>query len=189
MNTPAHLILGLALFSRKDAPKVTAASAAGALLPDISLYVMAGVSLAVLQIPANVVFGQLYYSNSWQTVFAIDNSFLLWGLFLCFALWWNARAGIAFAGAGLVHLALDFPLHHDDGRPHFWPASNWVFESPVSYWDSLHHAAWIAPLEGLMVLGCAIVLFRRFARWPMRALALFLVGLELMVIRSWLMFF
>ena len=189
MNTPAHLILGLAVFSRKDAPRVTGAAAFGALLPDLSLYAMAGVSLAILQIPPHVVFGQLYFSDAWQTVFAIDNSFLLWGLILTFALWWKARAGIAFAGAGLLHLALDFPLHHDDGRPHFWPASNWVFESPVSYWDITHHANWVAPLEGLLVLICVGVLFRRFAGWPMRALALILLGLEIMVIRSWFLFF
>ncbi|MEN8933911.1 cobalamin biosynthesis protein CobQ [Planktotalea arctica] len=189
MNTPAHLILGLAVFSRKDTPRVTGASAVGAVLPDLSLYVMAGASLFILQVPPDVVFGQLYFSQSWQTVFAIDNSFLLWGLVLSFALWFKARAGAAFAGAGLLHLAMDFPLHHDDGRPHFWPASDWIFKSPVSYWDSLHYANWVAPLEGLMVLICAGVLFRRFQRWPMRLLALALLGMEFMVIRSWLLFF
>lgn len=189
MNTPAHLIFALAVFSRKDAPRVTGSAAAGALLPDASLYVMAGVSLAILQIPPNVVFGQLYFSEAWQTVFAIDNSFLLWGLVLAFALWRNARSGIAFAGAGLLHLALDFPLHHDDGRPHFWPASNWVFESPISYWDKAHHALWVQPIEALLVLICVVVLFKRFQRWPMRALAVILLGMELMVARSWLLFF
>lgn len=189
MNTPAHLILGLAVFSRADAPKITGGSAVGALLPDLSLYVMAGVSLAILQIPPSVVFGQLYFSDAWQTVFAVDNSFLIWGLILSFALWWKAQAGVAFAGAGLLHLALDFPLHHDDGRPHFWPASDWVFESPVSYWDSAHHAAWVQPVEAFMVLICVFVLFRRFQRWPMRVVALALLGMELMVARSWLLFF
>ncbi|MGB7319596.1 MAG: cobalamin biosynthesis protein CobQ [Planktotalea sp.] len=189
MNTPAHLILGLAVFSRRSEPKVTGAAALGALLPDLSLYVLAGTSLAILRIPADVVFGQLYFSQAWQTVFAIDNSFLIWGMILTFALWWRARAGLAFAGAGLLHLALDFPLHHDDGRPHFWPASNWVFESPVSYWDILHHASWVAPLEGIMVLFCAWGLFRRFSGWRMRSVALALVAMEAFVIRSWLLFF
>ena len=189
MNTPAHLILGLAAFSNAKQRKVTAAAAAGALLPDLSLYVMAGVSLAILQIPPDIVFGQMYFSETWQTVFAIDNSFLLWGLVLAFALWWQAPAGIAFAGAGLLHIALDFPLHHDDGRPHFWPASDWIFESPLSYWDSAHHAAWVAPLEGLLVLCCVVVLFRKFRHWPMRFAALVLLAMEFLVIRSWLLFF
>ena len=189
MNTPAHLIFALAAFSPKGAPKVTAAAAAGGLLPDLSLYLMAGVSLLILQIPPNVVFGQLYYSDAWQTVFAIDNSFLLWGLVLAFALWWKKQAALAFAGAGLLHLALDFPLHHDDGRPHFWPASDWVFESPISYWDRAHHAAWVQPIETLLVMACVIVLFKRFERWPMRCVALILLGMELMVARSWMLFF
>ncbi len=189
MNTPAHLILGLAAFSRADSRKVTGASAFGALLPDLSLYVMAGVSLAILQIPPNVVFGQLYFSEDWMRVFAVDNSFLLWGLVLAFALWWKARAGVAFAGAGLLHLALDFPLHHDDGRPHFWPATDWIFESPLSYWDRFHHASWIAPLEGLIALLCVFVLFRRFKDWTMRSVVFVLLILEFFTIRSWLLFF
>jgi len=189
MNTPAHLILGLAVFSRRGSSKATGGAAAGALLPDLSLYVMAGVSLAILRIPPEIVFGQLYFSPAWQTVFAIDNSFLLWGLVLAFALWWKSEFATALSGAALLHIALDFPLHHDDGRPHFWPASNWVFESPISYWDSAHHAAWVQPIELLMVVICVGVLFKRFPRWPMRVLALVLLACELMVARSWLLFF
>ncbi|EDZ44619.1 MAG: cobalamin biosynthesis protein CobQ [Rhodobacteraceae bacterium] len=189
MNTPAHLILGLAAFSLADNRKVTGAAGFGALLPDLSLYVMAGGALAILQIPPDVVFGHLYYSNAWQTVFAIDNSFLLWGLVLAFALWRKARAGVAFAGAGLLHVSLDFPLHHDDGRPHFWPASDWIFESPVSYWDRAHHAGWVQPLEVTLVFICVAVLFRRFARWPMRVVALVLLAMELMVARVWMFVF
>ncbi|MEP5153837.1 cobalamin biosynthesis protein CobQ [Planktotalea sp.] len=189
MNTPAHLIFALAAFSKKDDPKVTRASAIGGLLPDASLYIMAGVSLFVLQIPANTVFNQLYFSNAWQTVFAIDNSFLIWGLILTFALWWKAPALQAFAGAGLLHIALDFPLHHDDGRPHFWPASNWIFESPISYWDRAHHAGFVQPLEVALVVVCVGILFRRFTGWRMRAVALLLLGMELMVARVWLFIF
>ena len=44
---------------------------------------------------------------------------------------------IALFSAALVHLTLDFPLHNDDARAHFWPLTNWKFTSPVSYWDPL----------------------------------------------------
>lgn len=189
MNTPAHLILGLAAFARPGARRVTLAAGAGALLPDLSLYVMAGVSLFVLQIPPQRVFDELYFSDAWQTVFAIDNSFLIWGALLWLALWKRSAWGVAFTCAALLHIALDFPLHHDDGRPHFWPAANWIFESPISYWDSRRHAGWIAPLEGLLVLICAGVLIRRFKSWPMGMAAVALIGMEFMVIRSWLLFF
>ena len=119
MNTPAHLIFGMAAFAKRDQPKVTAAALAGALIPDLSLYLMAGVSLFVLQIDPNVVFGELYFSDAWQAVFRVDNSFVVWGILLAIALWRRAVWGIALTGAALLHIGLDFPLHHDDGRAHF----------------------------------------------------------------------
>ena len=68
---------------------------------------------------------------------------------------------MVFAAAGLLHLALDFPLHHDDGRPHFWPLSDWVFQSPISYWDRAHYAGTIGPIEmALSVLFCGVLMLR-----------------------------
>lgn len=77
-----------------------------------------------LGIPGQRVFGELYYSQAWQTVFAIDNSVILWGAVLAIALWLRKPALVALSGAALLHIALDLPLHHDDGRPHFWPLSD-----------------------------------------------------------------
>ena len=83
MNTPAHLIFGLAVFGRPNVSRVTAAALAAALIPDASLYVMAGWSLFVMGIDARIVFGELYFSDLWQAVFRVDNSFILWGGWLC----------------------------------------------------------------------------------------------------------
>ncbi|MDC0739674.1 cobalamin biosynthesis protein CobQ [Cognatishimia sp. SS12] len=160
MNTPAHLLLGWAAFGRRGAPRHEWAALAGALAPDLSLYLLAGGSIFVLGIPPSVVFRDLYYSDLWQGIFAVDNSFVVWGLLLLVAVWRQARWGVAFAGAGLLHLALDFPLHHDDGRAHFWPLSDWIFASPVSYWDRAHHAAIVGPIEAMLCLLCAILLWR-----------------------------
>lgn len=189
MNTPAHLLIGMAVCARRDVRRTDRFAAAGSLLPDLSLYLMAGVSLFVLQIPAERVFGELYFSSEWQTVFAIDNSFVLWGAFLAVALWLRSPLGIAFAGAGLLHLATDFPLHHDDGRPHFWPVSDWVYESPFSYWDSDHHAGVIGPVLLVAVLIAGGVLWRRRPTWPMRTLVLAACAAEIWVMRQWLLFF
>ena len=95
----------------------------------------------------------------------------------------------AFAGAGLLHLVLDFPLHAGDGRPHFWPLSDWVFESPVSYWDSTHHAIWVAPVSVVISLAAFSVI------WKFKVHPAALVGFagllfaELWVMRQWLLFF
>jgi len=77
---------------------------------------------------------------------------------------------IAFAGAGLLHLALDFPLHNDDARAHFWPATDWRFISPVSYWDLRHFGGIIGPIEMAMSLLCLGGLWRRFKALLPRAL-------------------
>ncbi|MBY5931967.1 cobalamin biosynthesis protein CobQ [Tateyamaria omphalii] len=189
MNTPAHLLLGAAVFGKPAHQRILAAAFIGALLPDLSLYVMAGVSLYVLGIPPRIVFDDLYFSNAWQTVFAIDNSFVVWGLLCAVAAWCKSPSAIALTGAALLHLLLDFPLHHDDGRPHFWPLSRWVFESPVSYWDRNHGAAWIAPIEAALATVAAITLWRRaLPVWSIGLVALLLLA-ELWVVRQWLFFF
>ncbi|MEJ6403518.1 hypothetical protein [Yoonia sp. 2307UL14-13] len=48
MNTPAHLIFGMTAFGRSGQVKVTAAALFGALLPDLSLYLLAGWHLNIL---------------------------------------------------------------------------------------------------------------------------------------------
>ena len=189
MNTPAHLIFGMAAFAKRDQPKVTAAALAGALIPDLSLYRVAGVSLFVLQIDPNVVFGELYFSDAWQAVFRVDNSFVVWGVLLAIALWRRAVWGIALTGAALLHIGLDFPLHHDDGRAHFWPLTSWIFESPVSYWDLGHHARIVAPIEITLSLLFCLVLFRRLRSVWERALVVSLGLVEVAPGFIWLFVF
>ncbi|PTX56805.1 hypothetical protein C8N43_1469 [Litoreibacter ponti] len=189
MNTPAHLIFGAAAFARPGERKVTAAALLGALLPDVSLYAMAGWHLLVLGTDARVVFGQYYYSPEWMAVFSVDNSFLIWGALLGFALWLKREWAVALCGAALLHLALDFPLHAGDGRPHFWPLSDWIFDSPFSYWDRAHGAAIIGPLETLMCLAALVILWRRFATPLPRAAITTAAALQLSPVIIWMFVF
>jgi len=189
MNTPAHLVVGVALCSRRGVPKTGWMAALGSLLPDLSLYILAGVSLFVLQIPPQRVFDELYFSDGWQAVFAVDNSIVIWGLVLVIALFRRSDTFSAFAAAGLLHVVTDFFLHNDDARPHFWPISDWVFQSPVSYWDSAHHAALVAPVTTLIVLLSAYVIWTRWPTLSIRIGLLAVCCLEVWVVRQWLMFF
>lgn len=161
----------------------------GALLPDLSLYLLAGTALFILRLSPQRVFDELYFSDTWQTMFAIDNSFLVWGAGLALALWWRAPAGIAMAAAGLLHLALDLPLHAGDGRAHFWPLTRWVFDSPVSYWDSTHHAMWVAPVAAALCLTCYTLLWRSgIGLWAKAGFGA-LVAAELWVASQWILHF
>ena len=186
MNTPAHLLLGAAVMGRKEAPRLMWAAMLGGLLPDLSLYLMGGVSIYVLGIPPMVVFRELYYSAPWQTVFAVDNSFFVWGALAGLAVWRRSGWGIALTGAAILHLCLDLPLHHDDGRAHFWPLTRWIFESPYSYWDTRHGAGWIGPAEALVAAASALVILWRRPGPPMIAATLALLVAEGLSVSSFL---
>lgn len=185
MNTPAHLLIG-GLMGRRQ-PRLIAFGMLGGALPDLSLYVLAGVSLSILQIPPQVVFDELYFSDLWQTIFAIDNSVFVWGALLLLTWRRSWQAGIALCLGALAHIALDFPLHAGDGRAHFWPVSTWVFHSPFSYWDRAYSAAWVAPVEALFALCAAAYLWtiKSWVRWA----AIVLLLAELWVVRQWLFVF
>ena len=90
--------------------------------------------------------------------------------------------GVAFFGAGVLHLALDFGLHHDDGRMHFWPFTDWIFESPISYWDSAAFGHIVGPIEGSVCLVLLVVLWLRHSGIPAKALLVLAGLLELVPI-------
>ena len=184
MNTPAHLILGLAAFGKPGRPRVTAAALAGALIPDLSLYLLTGGALALGATPERV-FRDLYYSDAWQAVFRVDNSVLVWAAILGAGLWRRSAWVGALAGAALLHLACDLPLHHDDGRAHFWPATEWVFASPVSYWDPAHGGRWVGVAEIVLCLLAAAWIWRRHPSWRMRGGVAALLAAELSVGGFW----
>lgn len=170
MNTPAHLIFAAAAFARPDRRAVNLAALAGGLLPDVPLFLMVGWALYLQGIAPQVVFDQMYFSDRWQAVFAIDHSLPLWSLALILGLALRSAAGIAVAGSGLLHAAIDFCVHHDDARRQLWPLSDWVFHSPVSYWDPQHYGLVAAPVEFLTCLALSVILWRRFRSTAARVL-------------------
>lgn len=180
MNTPAHLIFGMAAFGKPAQTRIIMAALAGAMIPDLSLYLMAGYQLQIVGTPARVVFGEMYFSMQWQQIFRIDNSIVLWGMALCLALGMKSRFWVALCGAALLHLFLDFPLHHDDGRAHFWPLSTWIFESPVSYWDWRHHGRIVGMIEMGLSGALCVWMFFRFERLWERVMILLLGALEIL---------
>ena len=189
MNTPAHLIFGMTAFGKAGQRGLTAAAFAGALIPDLSLYVLAGTHLFIIGTPAEIVFGQLYYSQAWQSVFRIDNSILLWGIALVMAIMVRAPLAVALCGAAMLHLGLDMPFHHDDGRAHFWPMTDWVFQSPVSYWDRDHYGLWVGGIEIAVALACCVVLWRRFRSIAWRGFVIVLALAEALPGLAWAIVF
>lgn len=172
MNTPSHMLIGAAVFGRPNAPAVMVAALAGGLAPDIPMVVMVLWSTRVLGLPEHAVFGKLYFSDTWQAVFAVDHGFFVWGAMMSLSVWGGFVLLRAFAGSGLLHAFADFLTHHDDARRQLWPITDWVFRSPVSYWDARYYGDVFAVFElALVVLLTTVLFWRQRSTWE-RALIL-----------------
>ena len=182
MNTPAHLLIAAAIFARpaSDAAgrRRNWAALAGGLAPDGSIFLLVAWSRWGLGHDWAQIFQQDYGSALWQGVFRVDNSIPLWGALGLAALALRRPAPAIFAGAALVHLLCDLPLHHSDARPHFWPLTDWVFRSPLSYWNPARHGVEVGLAEGLLCLALAVWLLRRFRSAPARAAILLALAAE-----------
>lgn len=174
----------------------------GALLPDISLFVMFGYA-QIIDVPNDVIWSEMYYSDFWQTLGAISNSAPIFCM-SSLACWLiiqrsmqspnltlrsarnrlqgkqaisTAFAILVLSLASLLHVATDLPLHNDDGHPHFWPFTNWIYSSPVSYWDAEHYANFWVPLECTLGLTLVVIAWRKTQHLWIKGL-LFMVGLS-----------
>ena len=101
---------------------------------------------------------------------AVSNSFILFGLLCALAGWRKWPILTVFGLAALLHLLLDFPLHADDAHRHFWPVSDWRFQSPVSYWDPAFNGWLGVTIETIVTLAATAILWMRFSRVRWRLL-------------------
>jgi membrane-bound metal-dependent hydrolase YbcI (DUF457 family) len=186
LNTPAHLIVNVALLAGGTRRRQLRWVASGALLPDLGMFSFFAYEFWVSQTPMRVIWDERYFDPAWQAFFDLFNSLPLLALgFL--AAWCLRRAGWAllFASAA-CHALLDLPVHREDGHRHFWPVSDWRFMSPVSYWDPEHGGALGSLLELLAVAGASLVLWRRHQNGLLRGALLVLNGASLV---GWLRFY
>ena len=175
MHTPTHLLIGTAALTKPGARWINIAAVSGALLPDLPMYVMfafarmTGVAEYDIWEPP----GGLYWNNPWKALVNAGHSLPIFLAVLALAFWFASAAWKAFAYSGLLHIAFDFPVHREDGHAHFWPFSNWVFISPVSYYERDHYGGIVMPIEIVGALVLTVVLWRRFSAWWVRGLLVF----------------
>lgn len=175
MNTPAHVLFAVALAGKPEAKGRNTALIAGALFPDLMMFVMVAWERWVNGLSLETIFNESYFSAFWQEIFAINNSAPVFALLLIAGLALRIEWLWAFGLAALLHALFDLPLHNDDGHPHFWPFTDWIFVSPVSYWDPGHHGFAAGMVEAGLSVALAVILLRRF-RGPV-ARAVIVVGL------------
>ncbi len=187
MNTPAHTLMAAALLARPGARRRNIALVAGSLIPDATILWFILWERFVRGEEMRVIFDERYFDPAWKTVFAIPNSIPLFALGAAagYALGWPVFW--AFCAAALAHVILDLPLHHDDGHPHFWPFSDWIYASPVSYWDPNHHGVAAGAVEVVLCIVLAVILWRRFEGRLARTLIALCLSIELLVPLGWVL--
>lgn len=165
MNTPAHVVINLLCLGRSG--QALRPIVIGALLPDAPMVVFYGVE-KLRGTAEQVIWRQAYYQGHWQDFIDLFNSIPLIGLGMGAAIALGSTTGLILLASMLLHALEDLPLHHDDGHRHFFPLSNWRFESPVSYWDPNHYGGIVSTLEILAVLVGCIFLWRIYQGWGAR---------------------
>jgi membrane-bound metal-dependent hydrolase YbcI (DUF457 family) len=159
MNTPAHAIVNLLLFSKQRRERHTLAIVAGALIPDAPMLVFY-LQARLGGLSEHAIWRQAYFDPGWQAVFDTFHSFPL--LALAWFAAWRARMNslAVFFASMFLHSCFDFPFHHNDTHRHFFPFSDWRFHSPVSYWNPAYHGRVMSMIELFVVVAGGAWLLR-----------------------------
>lgn len=209
MNTQTHILLGAALLAQPGRPLRNGAAIAGGLVPDLSIFIM-WASAKLSGTPESMIWRNLYWRPEWQSAAAVTNSLPLYLALALAAAGLGARlkpltpragaradpfglgsglewrvAILAFSLAAMVHVATDFPVHVYDGHPAFWPFSNWVFQSPVSYWDPRYFGDYVSVVELVLAASLIAILWRRFSSQAVRAILVLAVVSYAVIAHHW----
>ncbi len=160
MTTPAHAVVNLLVLGRQKTPKLQGAIIAGAIIPDVPMFLFYFFEKVVQGTPEWTIWTHTYFEQRWQTFFDLFNSLPLIGLGLLVTISLKYRGWSVLLISMALHAVCDLLLHHDDAHRHFFLLSDWRFRSPVSYWDPNHFGGIVAPLEGLVVMVGCTILFR-----------------------------
>lgn len=131
--------------------------------------------------PEARIWSELYFSETWQTAVTVGNAAPLYALISAVGALSRQAATALFGVSALIHIALDFPLHAGDAHAHFWPITDWRFESPLSYWNPAYHGDLVHLVEAGLSLVLTLVLWRRFRSWPVRGVLVLSLSLYALV--------
>jgi hypothetical protein len=171
MFTQTHLLLGAAVYARPGNCAVAIAGLVGALVPDTDVWLM----FIIERLNGSSgceVFHYRYWEPPWTTFQMALNSIPAYLALIATGLACIVFPGsklrafaivlLAFASSALLHVCIDFLLHHDDARAQWMPFSGWVFRSPVSYWDPSYYGSAFVPFEIGLGLALVALVGRRF---------------------------
>ena len=152
--TTSHAYLTWRLAPAPAAPWAVA----GAVAPD-AVAIVAGVTLAGRGHRGPELLRRVYQQGAAARITTVMHSALAPSAVL------SGHPGprrFAFAVGWAGHLAIDYLSHHSDAWPPLFPLSGRRFASPVSYWQSDHHARALSAVEAA---GLAALALTDGSRW------------------------
>lgn len=175
MLTQSHIAIGLLLAAKSGRRAAITGAILGGIAPDFSMVPMMLVSYFLLGQDMEQIWSLTFYSAPWWTIDQITNSAPLYAVIAAVSAFamrcnahWLPRFTLAFSLTALLHVGFDFLTHASDGHIHFWPLTDFVFASPVSYWESDHHGRLFGFIEALVGLAAVVVLWRMYSGWVVR---------------------
>ena len=171
MNTPTHVILNYALLEGNTTKKEKWAILIGSVLPDITIFFMFFWALA-LGIDQQTLWREIYFQPEWQAIKNVFNSVPIILVILAIGFWLKKRWVKLFSYSMLIHFVLDFFTHSNDGHAHFFPFSNWIYQSPLSYWDRNFNAQIGGAIELALLSVAVIYILPRLRTWWTKALVI-----------------
>lgn len=190
MNTPSHAVINLVLLGRKQPPGTWVAITVGAFLPDFTMVCFYFWHKLVLSVPEHQIWSHYYPQPHWQALFDGFHSIPLILIFLIGAYAVRAKMLSYLLLSMLLHALLDIPVHHDDAHQHFFPFSNWIFVSPISYWDPNHHGDLFSIFETVITIAGLFLLWRwrqhRTAKWTILILSTIFIIFWIFVFLTWM---
>ena len=177
MNTPSHFLLHAWLrkyFWEKKNFFIPKSFLLWAIAPDIGLYLCvflyALYSEYFLWNPTwetfRYMFDVLYFEHPlWIFAYNFLHSPLVIVSFLCVTKFFKNYLGAYYIIMYwffiwcLLHTFFDIPLHHNDGPRIFYPISDYIFYSPVSYWNREYYAGYVIPVELWMCVIMILYLY------------------------------
>lgn len=173
MITLSHAVYNLAILGkhRDDPPSLPILL--GAIAPDLATTAFFLYHKLILHIPSRELWSTYYDRSSWDVVACWLHSIPLATLVLALLWWKRSRWGAFFAGSWLLHIVLDFFLHHTDAHAQLLPFSQWMFRSPISYWETAYYGKYVGTIELVGTLVLLYVLWRRYSSFFARLAVIF----------------
>ena len=166
MITTSHIVYGWALARKTEGSagaqnkRRLGAFILGAVLPDLPTYLffiyftfIAGVSQAEL-------WDSIYFDSAWTPFITLSHSFILWPLALAVGHAFGYRFLKWLAVSATVHILIDFFVHAEDAYRHFYPLTNWTFNSPISYWNPTYYGNIVGSIDTIIVALLLLWLYR-----------------------------